>query len=480
MAAHRRLATAVTAALVGGCALSSPYVKVAHESEPQTFCNDAGCSIDDAIAYSRAVRAAYRGVLEHYARLRSDSGGGIIGLGAAALAAAAGGAHKDVLTGLGLIGATTLGYSTWYGNPPREALFASTMQALVCAESVTSKMRLPQVVRGQAADQIAEGKRLSAEIDTHNAALDLATSQLKAEKAGMEQESLQLAGVVDTLTGQRKTDATNRAAALDAATTLVTAHITAADALIASVDDVTQEFQDANTAYLAREHSAEIAGYDLVSAVDRIVMTTDVEAQKTLPDPDAALGIVAGLGSVSAKFIPSASALTALEAAASVARPESDTQVSASALSIRPNLQPLVEAVTTHRHRLNSALIRLRAISKNIAALAAAPTFDAGAPTSLDKCTVAGLGAMTASPTPIKLTKGVAAAIPVDIRGGKAPYTVEIGSVPLAGVSITQPGFSGSRFVVTTTTAVVAGAMTIKVTDGSGRILEIPVAATAP
>jgi hypothetical protein len=475
----RSLCVLVTAVLTGGCALSSPYVKVDRERGPEAFCSDAGCSIDDAIAYSRAVRAAYRGVLDHYARLRSDSGGGIIGIGAAALGAAAGGAHKDVLTGLGLIGATTLGYSTWYGNPPRETLFLQTTQALVCAEAVTSKMRLPEPVRTQAAGQIEQGMQLSDEIDTHAAALDAATNQLEIEKASMEQEALQLANRLPSLSGKAKQAATDQAADLTAVTQIVTGHITAANTLIESVDDVAEEFQSANSAWIAREHAAEIAGYDLVSAVDRIVSATDVEAQKTLPDPDTAFTIVAGLGSVAAKFSPSATALSALSTAAGVGRAETSTTANLRALASRPQVQPLIDAVTTHRWRLNSALIKLRAISINLAALAAPPSFDAGAVSSLDKCTVAGLGTMTASPNPIKLVPGKAASIPVDLRGGKPPYIVEIGSVPLANVTLTQPGFAGSRFVVTTTAGVGAGAMTIKVTDGSGRLLEIPVASAA-
>jgi hypothetical protein len=476
----RVLCVVVAVGLTGGCALSSPYVKVDPNSDPEAFCSDNGCSIDNAIAYSRAVRTAYRDVLDHYARLRSDSGGGIIGIGAAALGAASGGAHSDVLKGLGLVGATTLGYSTWYSNLPREALFQQTTEALVCAEAVTNKLRVPLPVREQAVEQISAGNALLADIATQAAALDSATNLLEAEQKRMRKREEQLGNkeaahqadkTKPALTDDEQVEAQYLAAIL----LIIAPPIEHAKKLIESVDAAEVAFQSANSAYVARVHAAEMAGYDLVSVVDRIVSATDREAQKTLPDPESAFTIVTGLGSVAAKFSPSATALTAFNTAMGDLTAESLSTLDPKALARQPQVQPLIEAVTTHRYRLTSTLNRLRAASVNLAALAAPRSVADGAASSLDKCTIAGLGAMTASPSPIKLVKEKAASIPVDLRGGKPPYIVEIGSVPLAHVTITQPGFAGSRFVITSTASVGAGAMTIKVTDSTGRILEIPV-----
>lgn len=119
---------------LGGCMLSNPYVKAPTVDDAAGGCGDQ-CSISAAQQYSRSVRQAYRDRLGRYAALRNDSGAAEILLGATALGLAAGKANRDAFVTAGLAGATTYGLATWFGNSDLEALFASAIRALACAET---------------------------------------------------------------------------------------------------------------------------------------------------------------------------------------------------------------------------------------------------------------------------------------------------------------------------------------------------------
>jgi hypothetical protein len=458
--AMRSTAIAVATAL-GGCALSSPYVRL--PPEPDMCASDASCGdLEKAVGYSRDVRARYRDMLDMYAKLRSNSGATAITLGAVALGAALGDANPDVFTSLGVLGAATYGYSSWYGNAPREALFGQTIQALVCAEGATIKLRFPPSAQNQA-DEL-KPKAIAAIAELNAAAIELAGARAAALAYLAARQAY-----IDSL----KTEGAKKAPRFDLNNihTELDPPIRDSKAALDTVPAALAAMSDALAALDARERAADNAGYALVSAVDRIVAATDVEAQKTLPDPSAAFTIVSGLASTAGKFIPSADAVEALRnAAGGFGKPQAQVHLDKDA---RRDVDALLSRLFQAQQRFTAASSDLAGIAKRVVGLAALPSPDAVG--AVDKCTLAGIGPLAATPSSVELAKGKAQTVSVDMQGGKTPYRVEwSGSAP-TGVSITQPGFSDSRFVVVGATDSDAGSSKLKVTDGSGRLLEVAV-----
>lgn len=455
------LATSALSVLIGGCTLSSPYVR--YPGEKIAPCGTNGCSIDEAMGYSRATRLAYRDVLDHYARLRSNSGVATITLGAMALAAAVGNANRDVITALGLIGATQYGYATWYGNPQRETLFSQTIQALVCAEGATGRLRFPPSAEQTANDLRTQADTVSAEINSAAKALSNAVDELSIYVTKKESD---VAKIPAGKKGKKPAEAD-----LDRIQKYLNPKIQSGVAQLAQVPLAQDALNSAKLALQARERAADNAAYALVSAVDRIVAATDAEAQKTNPDPAAAFTVVAGLGGIAGKFTPATGAVSTLRALAD------DSLKSQGAPAFTPALQHELQDMLNHYNAaqtdLANAAARLAGLTKMIVALAALPTPDAA--TAVDKCTIAGVGPLASVPAEVSIATGKSASISVDLQGGKTPYRVEFeGSAP-TGLELSQPGFGDSRFVVIGKPESKAGSSMIKVTDGSGRILEIEV-----
>jgi hypothetical protein len=455
-----RAAALAATTLLSGCALSSPYVKL--PAEPALCSTSEPCgNLDAAVGYSRQVRAKYRDVLDQYAKLRSNSGAAAIVLGTAALGAALGDANRDVFTALGLLGAGTYGYASWYGNPPREALFGQTIQALVCAEGATIKLRFPASARAQAGDLRIEAAQASTALDATAFELAQAKGAVDSYLAGKE-------ALVNTSRDARRKKAAE--GELDAVTQLLDPQRQIALKALATVPAAHEAIDNALVALNARERAADHAGDGLFSAVDRIVAATDVEAQKTLPDPSAALTIVAGLGGVAGKFIPSTDAVDALDKLSRSFAPEGGAEVDR---RLNDEVQPLLRALIAAQMKFAAAASRVARTTKLIADLATLSAPDAV--TAIDKCTIAGIGPLSAVPASVDLPAKKAATVSVDLQGGKTPYRVEwVGATP-AGVSFSQPGFADSRFVVVGTTDAAASDAKVKVTDGSGRLLEIAV-----
>jgi len=455
------LATSALAVLIGGCTLSSPYVR--YPEEKVAPCGAEGCSVDAAMAYSRATRLAYRDVLDHYARLRSNSGVATITLGAMALAAAAGNANRDVLTALGLVGAAQYGYATWYSNPPRETLFSQTIQALVCAESATGQLRFPPSAVQTGESLRVQAATVSSDIDRAGQALSAAVSELQLYETSKASQAAKL----PEKSKQRK------AADFDLETIkgVLDQKIKNGVDLLAQIPPAQEALNSALVALLARERAADNAGYALVSAVDRIVAATDAEAQKTSPDPAAAFAVVAGLGGVAGKITPATGAVSTLKAAADASLQKQSAPDLSPALN--RELQPMLGRLDTAQFDLATAVSRLAGLTKMIASLAALPT--PGAVTAVDKCTIAGIGPLGSVPAAVSVAAGKSASLSVDLQGGKTPYHVEFeGSAP-TGLELSEPGFGDSRFVVIGKPESKPGNSTIKVTDGSGRLLEIEV-----
>jgi hypothetical protein len=447
---------------IGGCGLASPYLRMPSPEERSRYCSDARCSIDHAIEYSQTVRATYRATLDKYSRLRSNTGAATIAIGAAALGFGVVEAHRDVFTTLGFIGATDYAYSKWYENPPREELFRQSIDALVCAESATDKLRLPMATRRQ---------------------LDVLDDRVVEALNALANVSSQLAGTLTDLNTMR-IDVDHRieqvaegdkvhAVQLDLLRRRIATEIEAIQVILDATVDARAHADAGRLAKALRIQIVESAGYRLMTTVDRIVVATDREAAKTIPDPASAFSIVGDLGTLSTRFIPNAAAIKALnDAATSAMQAESDELVGPAADSVLSELNRILVGVPALRHTASRLMAQLAGDVALMAGLSG-PSAGSDPYAPLDRCTIAGLAGLSASPSAIEALELTASVIAVDIDGGKSPYSAEVnGSVP-TGLSLTNPRIGESRVVITLTDKIAVGIYNIRVTDANRRQLNI-------
>jgi hypothetical protein len=450
----KRLVVVVAAALMGGCALSNPYVKV--PTVNPELCA-AGCTIDQAQDYSRSVRAAFRQRLGTQARVRSNSGAAEILLGAATLGLGAAGAHRDAFVGAGLAGATTYGLATWYGNPDLEKVYAAAMTALVCAESAVEPLRLLPLE--------------SSGLNTALTELDAGSSRLTASMAALDGEinaakSFQATLVVkggDRSYGSHQTQIAELQAAIDGVAPI--------SALGAST------LTRANATYangVRLRHLNGVAGNQLARTVERIVAAVDDEARKAQPDPNSVFKIVADLGGLATKIVPGLDLASLLQKAMTPENADSTKRQGKDGHTARlvktdgaiDSLQASAASVAADTRTLLSVVMRMEGL--------VAQTGNVDISASLAQCGIGTSSNLVLLPAALTLTAGVNSAT-FRVTGGKSPYSGTVIGTRPEGMSLENP-FTGDRgFKLTITASTPAGDYVIAVSDASMKEVALPV-----
>jgi hypothetical protein len=456
-APSRRLAAAVMVSLLlGGCALSNPYVKV-----PTVDGSCSGsCTIDQAQSYSRAVRDRYLDRLGTHAKVRANAGAAQILFGSAALGFGAAEAHRDAFVGTALAGATTFGLSTWFGNPTLENVYGSGILALVCAEVAVEPLRL-------SGDDSADLQKGLDELDSASGVLTTDLQTLESLIGTAESIAGGL-GVANRKLRNPRTDIDDLAAQLRLA---ATAALPSRD----SATDTLAKTDGTRRTGIRLRHANAVAGYQLARTVERIVATINEEARKAQPDPAAAFKIVADLGALAGKIVPGVD-LTSLMRTHTQAVFELESKnvltLDVPETQARRVLQQLLDTTAS----VNAAARRLAAAIERIEAVVAlvASTEITGA---LQACGLQNIAGFTVAPSTLAWKKGVGSAT-VRVAGGNPPYSgTVIGSWP-TGLAVRNPTTGDRTFEITTTADVPAGDYLIVISDATSKEVGLPLKIT--
>lgn len=455
-----RLAAPVMAALLlGGCALSNPYVKV---PTADGSCSES-CTIDQAQSYSRAVRDRYLDRLGTHAKVRANAGAAQILLGAAALGLGAAKAHRDAFVGTALVGATTFGLSTWFGHPTLENVYGSGILALVCAEVAVEPLRLSR----------DDSEDLQKGLNELDSAPGLLTTDLQTLESliGTAESIAAGLGVANRKRRNPRADIDDLAAQLQLAVTAARASHDAATDTLAKTDATRRTG-------IRLRHANAVAGYQLARTVERIVAKINEEARKAQPEPAAAFKIVADLGALAGKIVPGVD-LTSLmrthtQAVFATTKQQSQNvrtldAPEAQARRVLQHLQDTTASVNAAARRLAAAIERIEAVVALVAS-----TEITGA---LQACGLQNIAGFTVAPTTLAWKKGVGSAT-VRVAGGNPPYSgTVIGSWP-TGLAVRSPTTGDRTFEIKTTADVPAGDYLIVLSDAASKEVSLPLKIT--
>nr|WP_269839552.1 hypothetical protein [Paucibacter sp. M5-1]MCZ7881972.1 hypothetical protein [Paucibacter sp. M5-1] len=107
-------------------------------------------SVAEAIEYAQQQQAGYAQADQHLGSIKPTSALGLIGMGAAGLAAGLGGGHARGVANLGVASTATYIFADTLSSPPRQQAYRAGIRALSCAIAATRPWYIEDTVLGAA------------------------------------------------------------------------------------------------------------------------------------------------------------------------------------------------------------------------------------------------------------------------------------------------------------------------------------------
>lgn len=372
----RPLWLAAAAALLTGCA-SSPIMRIeapGYSVAQSPVPSGTPKNMAEAVAKLDFFRATYYEAIVNRAQAQQNTTIGLVWLGTAVAAMAAGTVHRDAILGATLIGGTTYGLSRVQLDARHVLVWNQGIKALNCAKEAS----LPMDIGSEQYD-----------------ALSMANKDLtlrRAAVASLRAQTAATASLVQTV------DAELAAKAFE---------------LLTKVDDILMEAD--RTAGAAGALLQLASGAELTVTVDKIHAKVTEAMSNLLVDVSAVPQLVAGLGGFASAFAPGVD-VGALLSKANKRIGEVTTQ----ALSGDENMKKLAQQMES----LKSVMALLSVEQQRVSAMLV-PVDRAAVLAALKACDVAGVStAMVLRPATLQFVVGTAGAKGFQISGGKAPYSV--------------------------------------------------------
>lgn len=421
---------------VSGCA-TNPYVL-----KPRPHSIDVGLTpqMQSALANARSLSDQYKQKLSSEFTRQQFVSNGLLTLAAGGLAAAAFGAHRDVLIGAGILGALGYQLGTWNTSSSRDAAFGYGIEALACAEAAIAPLRLPEA---HLTDLRTDADKV------------LAMTKVAAQRAGDVMHRRLAGGVSQAADQAAQTELAQAAAVLDRA---------------------------ANAYGKARAVESKVRGAG--AFLDARVAEIDSAVTKAATDSRAQLSElpkqISALARYSTLIVPEASAVTALASAAGGAttrgRATAQSGGPGAASEVRNADDRLGEAVG----ELYAARTALATAVKGLEDSAAPAAMNEETKSALAKCAVdpaAIAGSLTLAPPTAKLEAKAGARTQIKISGGTLSYTATLVDGRANAIQLDQP--SGSTFYVFAEDTTAPGTYTVRVDDASKQSVVLTVTVTA-
>lgn len=445
-------------AVLAGCALSNPYVKVPSVDEkcPQ------GCTIDQAQSYSRSVREKYVERLGTHAKLRANSGAAQILLGAAALGLGAADAHRDAFVGTALVGATTFGLSQWFGNPTLEGVYSNGILALICAEAAVEPLRL-------STDETAELSAALRAISTGLPELATAVAKLDAavKNASTMRDSLSTVRAGTTISARNQAAIAKLGAALAQAATALAYGV-----------EIEQRSAAALSSGTKLRHLNAVAGSQLARTVERIVAKINEEARKAQPDPASAFKIVGDLSAIAGRIVPGVDLAALLQASTTAAfTGEQQGKMLAGAARVSSPVDDAVDALRSAADEVYEKARALVAASRAVEALVALVN-NVDVSGTLAGCGVTVSPSLSLTPSALAWPQGAKQAT-VRVTGGNSPYSGTVIGKKAEGLVVENPVTGDRTFTIKTSADVPVGDYSVVISDASGKEVALPLKITA-
>ncbi len=433
----RLLVLAVAAAFLTGCAspimrIEAPGYSVAQSPPPTRAPKD----MSDAVAKLEFFRAVYYEAIVDRAQAQQNATTGLVWLGAAVVAMAAGTVHRDPILGATLIGGATYGLSRTQLDARHVQVWHQGIKALNCAKEAALPMDIGQ-------------KR--------SAGLEDAITQLSVQRATVERLRVQTAATAALVKPG--------GAAL----------VKSAYALLSTVDEALIEADRSANAGAALLHQAK--GAELGVAVDKIHAKVTEAMGDLLVDVSAVPQLIAGLGSFASAVAPGAPGVDVKALLSVVGGPKVDMDALLAAMKAQGfseassgGLEKIndMKKLEQQMDSLKSAMDFLRVDQQRVNGMLV--TVDRAAVlAALKACGVAGVStAMVLRPATLQFKAATADVKGFQISGGKAPYTVEmLDSPPEWLTPVFHGGLADTAQIKVTDKAVAGKSYSVLVSDSS-------------
>ena len=378
---YRVLWLAAATALLTGCASPIMHIKVSGYSVAQSPVPSAAPqNMGEAVAKLEYFRATYYEAIVNRAQTQQNTTTGLVWLGTAVAAMAAGTVHRDAILGVTLIGGTSYGLSRTQLDARHVQVWNQGIKALNCAKNAALPMDI--------------GSRRHADLED-------AITQLSAQRA--------------TVAGLRVQTA--------ATATLVKVNnvplATEAFELLAKVDEVLIEADRSASAGAALLHQTR--GAELAVTVDKIHAKVTEAMSDLLVDVSAVPQLIAGLGGFASAFAPGVDVGALLSDAnkrVAILTPQASggTEDMKKLAQQMESLKSAMALLSVEQQRVSGMLVTV-----DRAAVIAA----------LKACDVAGVStAMVLRPAALQFDAAIAGTRGFQISGGKTPYSVSMLDTP--------------------------------------------------
>jgi len=368
-------------ALLTGCAspimrIKAPGYSVAKSLAPSS----APKNMAEAVAKLDFFRANYYEAVVNRAETQQKTTTGLVRLGTAVAAMAAGTVHRDAILGATLIGGTTYGLSRTQLDARHVQVWNQGIKALNCAKAAA----LPMDIGSEQYTALSMANK------------DLALK--RATVASLRAQTVATASLVQTV------DAELAAEAFE---------------LLAKVNNVLMETD--RTASAAGALLQLASGAELTVTVDKIHAKVTEALSDLLVDVSAVPQLVAGLGGFASAFAPG------VDVGAMLA--EVNKRIA--------NMAPQALSENENIKKMNAQIVGLKIAMASLsddtqrANAMLVPVDRAAVLAALKACDVAGVStAMVLRPATLQLAVATADAKGFQISGGKAPYTVVMLDAP--------------------------------------------------
>jgi hypothetical protein len=414
-AATLRLLVMATAGL-GGCA-GNPMVRW-EEPPPPTRATPR--VLDEGRDFSALARRKYQEKMDAEVTGATQLSTGLIGLGAVVAALAAGHAHRDAILGTALLGATAYSIGSWTHDKRRLLVYNGAISAINCADRAVTPLDATEQDLAHVEALVAS---LSGQIAQTQAAVDQAQFELDR-------------WVSETPAAAPYTAPFARAIAA------AQQAITAAGTAQASGEDYVSQ--------------SRLASRHLVDAVRRIDQEANAALMETVGDLSKVPSIIAGLAGVAGSIAPGSnveSALSdALRNAVVLAAPAGGGENKALAA---PSTPPA--ALVAASNRMAGEVRKLHAAASLVLGRVR-PLATAVNSNALADCGIGPINfALSTDPAKISAVAGVTASYPVTVRGGKAPFAVNVYGAQVPGIERKGPDRMSPQFTIDVKDTVPAG-----------------------
>ncbi|MBT9492334.1 MAG: hypothetical protein IV107_08260 [Paucibacter sp.] len=423
---------AAAAALLAGCAspiqrIDAPGYSVVRSPAPTASPTDMA----GAVAKLEHFRATYYEAIVTRAQLQQNATAGLVWLGTAVAAMAAGTVHRDAILGATLVGGTTYGLTRVQLDARHVQVWNQGIKALNCAREAS----LPMDIGTQ-----------------RTQALEAANAQLAKQRSSVAELRTQAAATA-TLVAPKNAELAR--SAFD---------------LLSKVDEIL--IQTDRTANAAAALLHQSSGADLAVTVDKIHAKVTEALSDLLVDVSAVPQLIAGLGGFASGFAPGVDVGAMLsEANKRIAK------VTNQSLGGTEDMTKLAQQMQSLKSEMDQLNVEQQRVSGMLLTVDHAAVLAA-----LKACDITGVtGAMVLRPATLQFDANTAGARGFLISGGKAPYTVAMLDAPPDWMTPVFNGGLADTAQIKVSDKAVAGSYNLLVADSSpnrnSQILAVTIAA---